>query len=279
MNALTLGRRPIGNGARTIVVAEIGINHGGDRGAAERLVRAAAEAGADAVKFQTYRTARRVLAGSPIYDLLERCELSFDAQRDLKHLAEALGLEFFSTPFDEECVDFLDSLGVCAFKLASFDIVNGPLARRVIGTRRLLIASTGMASRDEVDALVGTTRDASVPLVLLHCISSYPTPDECANLRVIETLRSRYGVPVGYSDHTLGVDASVLAVAAGAVMLEKHFTLDRNLDGPDHALSADPALMQTLVDRVRSVEQMLGSGALGCREIEQPILQYRRPAP
>ncbi|MBL8141012.1 MAG: N-acetylneuraminate synthase family protein [Acidobacteria bacterium] len=273
---LALGQKAIGNGAPTVVVAEIGINHGGDLEAAERLVRAAAAASADAVKFQTYHTANRVPSGSPLFPLLRRCELSYEAQTHLKLLAESLGIAFFSTPFDQECADFLDDLGVPAFKLASFDIVNRPLARHVLAKGRLVIASTGMASRSEVDAFVASAKAASAPLVLLHCISAYPTPDDAAHLRVIDTLRSLYSTPVGYSDHTLGIDVPVLAVAAGAVMLEKHFTLDRSLEGPDHALSADPAQLRALVERVRVVERILGSEALCCREVEKPIVPYRR---
>lgn len=276
MNQTMFGRRIVGDGAPTIIVAEVGINHGGDPGQAEALVRAAASAGADAVKFQTYHTANRVAPDSPIAEVLRRCELSFAQQAQLKALADSLGIEFFSTPFDAECVAFLDELGVPAVKIASFDLVNHELVRSVIATRRLVIASTGMATRAEVDHVVLMARADQVPLVLLHCVSAYPTQPHEADLAVIAHLRALYDVPVGYSDHTLGVDVASLSVAAGAVMIEKHFTLDRSADGPDHALSADPLQLRALCDRARQIEAILGSGELRCREVERPIMSYRR---
>lgn len=278
MPEITLGGRRVAPGEPVFVVAEVGINHGGDPAQAEALVRAAAAAGADAVKFQTYRTEARVPADSPYFGLLKRCELPFARQAEMKRLAESLGLLFFSTPFDSECVDFLDAIGVPAFKLASFDIVNGALTRRVLAKGRPVIASTGMADRVEVDAFVEAANRGRVPFALLHCVSAYPTPPHEANLRVIGRLRELYGVPTGYSDHTLGVETPVLAAAAGALIIEKHFTLDRAAEGPDHALSADPAQLAELVRRVREVELALGRDDLECRAVEKPSLQFRRPS-
>lgn len=274
---MNIGPRRVGAGEPTFVIAEVGINHGGRMEQAERLIAAATRAGADAVKFQTYITEKRVPKDSPIFGILKQAELSFENQAALKALADAEGILFFSTPFDTDSVDFLAEIGVPALKVASFDLVNLQLLRRVAATGIPVIASRGMADRDEIDRAVSVVESAGVPYALLHCISGYPTPRESANLRVIQELRAGYRCPVGYSDHTLGIEVPVLAVAAGAELIEKHFTLDKGAEGPDHALSADLEELSALVAAIRDLEAVLGESAFKVYDAEKGTLAYRRP--
>lgn len=276
MRTMDVGGRIVGEQRPTFIIAEVGINHNGDVETARRLIEAAKRAGADAVKFQTYITEQRVPTSSPIYSVLKQCELSFKDQAALQRMAHGEGILFFSTPFDAESVSFLADLGVPAYKIASFDITNRQLIRQAAAVGRPLIMSRGMATAEEIDLAVAICEEAQVAFALLHCISAYPTPDGQANLRVIGALRQRYACPVGYSDHTLGIAVATYAVAAGAELLEKHFTLDRGMPGPDQALSADPGELAELVRRARAVEEMLGQAAFQVYEAERPTLAYRR---
>lgn len=261
------------------VIAEAGVNHDGSLERALALVRAAAETGADAVKFQTFR-ARSVARGDAPkarYQLkttaqaesqvamLKRLELSPDAHRQVRDASRAAGLEFLSTPFDLPSVRVLQDLGVSRLKVSSGDLTNEPLLRAVAGTGLPLIISTGMATLDEVEWALGVVAsecpaEAGPNVTLLHCTSEYPAPIDEVNLRAIETLRSAFGLPVGFSDHTVGLAAPVAAVALGAVVIEKHFTLDRNLPGPDHAASMEPDDFRAMVAAIREVEAALGDG-------------------
>lgn len=277
-SSVRIGQREMGDGLPTFVVAEVGINHGGNVETAKRLIEAAAKSGAEAVKFQTYRTEKRVARGSPIFDILKKCELGEAAHRELARTARDAGITFFSTPFDPESVELLESLDVPAYKIASFDIVNLSLIRSAAAKGRPLIVSRGMASVAEIDRAIAVMETARATYVLLHCVSAYPLKPEDANLRIIATLKRRYACPVGYSDHTIGVEVPVLAVAAGACAIEKHFTLDRNTPGPDHALSADPKGLATMVERIRALEPILGLGEIRRLEAEQAIVPYRRPS-
>ncbi len=276
MKSFFVDGREIGEAVRTFIIAEAGINHEGDAGVAERMIVEAAATGADAIKFQTYRAERRVDRNSPIFGVLRRCELSGSVHRRLAKIARDEGIIFFSTPFDHEAVDLLESLQVSLFKIASFDLVNLALIARVVEARKPVLLSRGMADCREIDAALDLVASAGVPAALLHCVSSYPTPTSEANLRAIHRLRERYAVPIGYSDHTLGLDVAVASIAAGAVILEKHFTLDRERPGADHALSLDPPLLAALVTEVREMEAILGTGEIGCRAVEREILRYRR---
>lgn len=244
-------------GARVLVVAEIGNNHEGDVGAARELVRLAAEAGADAVKLQTYRTALFVRpADADRYARLERFELPPASVAELQRLARELGLLFLSTPLDLEAVALLEPL-VDAYKIASGDNDFWPLLDAVRATRKPVVVSTGMSTLEGVARAVDRLRGSEV--ALLQCTSAYPAPEHEANLAAIGLLAARFRVTVGYSDHTLGIDACVAAVAAGARIVEKHFTLDKARGGfRDHQLSADPDDLRELVRRVRDVETLLG---------------------
>lgn len=278
--SIAIAGRSIGDGSPVYVIAEVGINHNGDMETAVKLLRAAAAAGADAVKLQSYLTERRVPADSPIFGILKKCELTFDQQRELFDLGRELKLSVFSTPFDDESVGFLESVGTPAYKVASFDSVNLALLRRIAATGKPVIMSTGMTTVEELGAawraLGGREDGTGCDLALLHCISAYPTAPEDARLAMIPYLKSIHGGPVGYSDHTIGVEVPSLAVAAGAQLIEKHFTLDTKAEGPDQALSADPATLREMVDSIRRVERISGGVKLGVRAAEKAIVGYRR---
>ena len=269
-----VGGRVLGQGP-AFVIAEAGVNHNGDLDLARRLVDAAADAGADAVKFQTFRTDALVSGTAPKarYQMettggaesqramLARLELSAAAHAGLREHATRRGLVFFSTPFDEASADLLAGLGVELLKVPSGEVTNLPLLRHVAAKGRPVLLSTGMSTLDEVATAVDTIRAAGdPPLAILHCVSAYPAPVEDTNLRAMDALRARFGCPVGLSDHSLGLEIALAAVARGAAVLEKHLTLDRALPGPDHRASLPPADFAALVRGVRAVEAALGDG-------------------
>jgi len=272
---LRIGDRSIGPGQPCFLIAEAGVNHNGSLDLALALVDAAAAAGAQAVKFQTFRAERLATPGAPLaayqrrasrvgesqQDLLRHLELSEEAHRALMARCQQRGILFLSSPFDEESADFLEQLGVAAFKIPSGEINNLAFLAHVAGKGKPLIVSTGMSYLGEVEDAVRTIRSNSDRgFVLLHCVSNYPAAAEDVNLRAMQTMASAFGAPVGYSDHTLGVEIPLAAVALGACVVEKHFTLDRSLPGPDHQASADPQELASLVRGIRLVEAALGHG-------------------
>ena len=271
--------RNIGDGTPTFVIAEVGINHNGNMDDAIELIRQAKTAGADAVKLQTYLTEKRVSKDSPIFSILKQCELTFEQQERLFLLAAELDIVLFSTPFDSESVDFLESIQCPLYKIASFDSVNKKLLNKVSQCNKPVIMSTGMTNFDELevamDILLGDN-GSEQNLAILHCISSYPTKPEDANLSAINVLKKIYNGSVGYSDHTIGTEVPAFAVAAGAQIIEKHFTLDTSAEGPDHSLSADPHIFKEMIIQIRNVEKIMGQGNLGVRPAETDIVQYRR---
>lgn len=275
---VTIGDGAVGPSRPAFLVAELGINHGGDVEVAKQLIEAAAQAGADAVKLQTYRTEERVPRDSPIYDVLKEAELDEASHRDLKLVAADSGVALLSTPFDEESVALLSDLGVPAYKIASFDIVNLRLIQLVASQGKPVIISRGMATLAESDQAVEQVRSSGAPLILLHCVSAYPLQPADSNLAVLDTMRARYGCPVGFSDHTMGIDVPALAVTRGADVIEKHFTLDRTAPGPDHELSAEPAELAALVSRLREVEAIIGSSEPRLLDAEGGTVPYRRPS-
>lgn len=272
---MRVGRRNIGPGNPCYVIAEAGVNHNGDLARARALVEAAAATGADAVKFQTWITSKLLAPDAPLaayqernvagsktqFDMLVSLELPYEAHQELKDLAEGLGLDFLSTPDEEDSADFLESLGMVAFKVGSAEISNREFLAHIARKRRPMIVSTGMATLLEVEQGVRVIEAAgNRQITLLHCVSNYPCgPEEC-NLKAMDTLQAAFGYPVGFSDHSLGHVVSVAAVARGAVTIEKHLTLDTELPGPDHAASLDPAAFAAMVKAVRIAEQALGSG-------------------
>ncbi|HUP32557.1 MAG TPA: N-acetylneuraminate synthase [Gaiellaceae bacterium] len=275
MTLVRIGARQVGPGRPCFVIAEVGVNHDGSLDRALLLIEAAAEGGADAVKFQTFRAERIATVDAPKapyqlagtdpeesqLDMLRRLELTPDAHRTLKAAAESHGLEFLSSMFDEESADLLAGLGVSAFKIPSGEITNLALLAHVGLLGRPVILSTGMADLGEVETALGELEAAgNYRVVLLHCVSAYPAPVAEANLRAMATMEAAFGVPVGFSDHTLGSEVALAAVALGACMIEKHLTLDRSAPGPDHAASLEPPAFGELVRGIRAVESALGDG-------------------
>ena len=272
---IRVGRRLIGEGTPVFVVAEVGVNHNGDPDLARQLIDHATAAGADAVKFQTFRSAALVSREAPkaAYqvettgaaegqrEMLARLELDPAEHAELLKYCAKRGILFFSSPFDEASVDALDALGVTLFKVPSGEITNHGFLRHVASKGKPVIVSTGMSTLDEVAAAVAAIRDGGdPPLALLHCVSAYPAPVEEMNLRAMDTLRERFGRPVGLSDHTLGIEIAIAAVARGAAIVEKHVTLDKRLPGPDHRASLEPEEFRNLVRAIRAVEAALGDG-------------------
>jgi N,N'-diacetyllegionaminate synthase len=276
MRAFFLQGRRVGAGSPCFVIAEAGVNHNGDLTLAHRLVDAAADAGADAVKFQTFDAdtlasadapkaayqSARTGAGESQREMLRKLELPRAAHPELKRHAEERGLVLLSSPFDEGSADFLEELGLPAFKVGSGELTNHPFLIHLAKKGRPLLVSTGMSDLGEVDAAVAVIVAAGdPPLALFHCTSSYPAPDDAANLRALATMQQRFEQAcVGYSDHSLGTAIPWAAVAMGARLLEKHLTLDRTLPGPDHAASMDAAGFAELVAGVRRIERALGDG-------------------
>jgi N,N'-diacetyllegionaminate synthase len=257
------------------IIAEAGVNHNGDPDLARQLVDAAADAGADAVKFQTFTAARVVTREAPKaeyqqrttgaeesqFDMLRRLELPHESHRELFERCQQRGIEFISTPFDETAADFLAELGVRRFKIPSGELTNHRFLRHVAAKGLPIICSTGMATLGEVEAALAAIESGGrCEVTLLHCVSNYPAAPETSNLRAMETMARAFGVPVGFSDHTMGIAVSTAAVALGATVIEKHLTLDRNLPGPDHAASALPEEFTALTDAIRQVESALGDG-------------------
>lgn len=278
MREVTIAGRKLGAGHPCFVAAEIGLNHNGDIELAKRSIDAAAEAGADGVKFQNYRTedflsdrsltyeyiSRGEKVREPQYDMFKRCELAPAALAQLRAHCEQRGVVFFSTPTSVEGVEDLVRVGAPLLKNGSDYLGNVPLVEAMGRTGVPTVLSTGMATLGEVDEAVRAFRGAGGrDLVLLHCTSSYPTPMEDVHLRKMTTLQAAFDCVVGLSDHTEGTVAAVGAVALGASFVEKHFTLDRNLPGPDHRFSSTPAELAELVAGVRAIERALGSSAPG----------------
>jgi N-acetylneuraminate synthase len=273
--AIEIAGRAVGDGRPCFVIAEAGVNHNGELAHARELVRVAARAGADAIKFQTFAADRLATATAPkasyqlertqrdetARQMLRQLELSEPDHRVLMDDCRDHGIVFLSSAFDEGSADMLDALGVDAFKVPSGEITNLPFLAHFASKRKPLIVSTGMATLEEVDAALHAVGEvAAVPVVLLHCVSLYPAPASGTNLRAMATMRERFQVPVGYSDHTLGIEVALAAVALGACVIEKHFTTDRGLPGPDHAASLEPAELATMIAGIRSVEASLGDG-------------------
>ncbi|HMM39163.1 MAG TPA: N-acetylneuraminate synthase [Desulfovibrio sp.] len=264
--------------SRVLIIAEAGVNHNGDMALALRLVDAAADAGADVVKFQTFKAERLVTPGADKaayqkaatgaaesqFAMLKRLELDAAAHETLMARCRERGIAFLSTPFDEQSADMLASMGLTIIKIPSGEITNLPYLRHVGALGRRIVLSTGMCALDEVADALRVLEAAGTPLrdvTLLHCNTQYPTPDEDANLRAIRTLAEAFpACAVGYSDHTRGIACPIAATALGATVIEKHFTLDRRMEGPDHAASLEPGELAALVAGVRTVEAALGHG-------------------
>ncbi|MDE6445167.1 MAG: N-acetylneuraminate synthase [Muribaculaceae bacterium] len=277
---------------KTIIIAEAGVNHNGSFELACRLVDAAADAGADYVKFQTFRTENLVTrsVGAADYQkrncnaesqfqMLKNLELTFGEFRHLADYCRTRGIGFLSTPFDRESTDFLASLGMDYMKIPSGELTNLPYLRHAAATRIPPIISTGMSTLSDVEGALSVFLDAGFSrseIILLHCTTQYPTPFGDVNLRAMETLRNAFGVQTGYSDHTEGIEVPVAAVALGAAVIEKHFTLDRNMEGPDHKASLEPSQLSAMVTSIRNIEAALGSGIKHVADSERENIRAAR---
>jgi N,N'-diacetyllegionaminate synthase len=262
---------------KTLIIAEAGVNHNGDIEMARRLVEVAAQSGADFVKFQTFKAEKLVTRkavkavyqvqlgaeGESQFDMLYRLELSFEMHVALIEHCKVHGIRFLSTGFDIESVNLLASLDIPLFKIPSGEITNLPYLQHIGGKRKPIILSTGMANMDEIGAALAVLEAAGTPreqITVLHCNTEYPTPMHDVNLLAMQSIREAFGVQVGYSDHTRGIEVPIAALALGATVIEKHFTLDRNLPGPDHQASLEPSELSAMVAAIRNIELALGDG-------------------
>ncbi len=275
MATLEIAGRTIGAGESCFIIAEAGVNHNGDLDLARRLIDRAVAAGADAIKFQTFRAERLVTrdaakaayqretanTGESQFEMLRRLELDAYAHRVLMEHSRQAGILFLSSPFDVASADLLEELAVPAFKIPSGQITNLPYLVHIARKRKPMIVSTGMSSLGEVEAAVRTIQSAgNSTLALLQCTSNYPADPDDVNLRAMQTMAAAFGLPVGYSDHTLGIAVPLAAVALGACIVEKHLTLDRTLPGPDQRASLEPDELAAMVQGIRTVEAALGDG-------------------
>jgi N-acetylneuraminate synthase len=289
---IQIGKQRIGPGNPAYCIAEVSANHNRDFARAVRIIEAAKEAGADAIKLQTYTADTITIAsdrkefrigggtlwdGRNLHDLYGEAYTPWEWQPRLKRIAEDLGMDLFSSAFDFTAVDFLEQMGVPAHKVASFELVDLPLIQRMARTGKPLIMSTGMASVEEIEEALQTARQAgATQIALLKCTSAYPAPAEEMNLRTIPEMARRFGVPVGLSDHTMGIAAPVAAVALGACILEKHLTLSRATPGPDSGFSLEPQEFKTMVEAVRTAEKALGEVHFGLSSKEEASSVFRR---
>ncbi len=293
MKTITIGNRPIGEGHPTYIVAEAGVNHKGSLALAKQMIWEAAGAGADAIKFQSYKAETLVTRWAPRYwdddeptgtqyAIFKRSDAFGEREYAILYdECQRAGITFLSTPFDLHFVDFLDELGMPAFKVASADLTNLPLLRHIARKGKPIIMSTGASTLAEIHASVEAIRaEGNDQIILLHCVLSYPTPDEKANLLRIPALAKEFpDIPIGFSDHTVPEDCVIVptaAVAVGAQVIEKHYTLRRTWPGDDHYLSVDPQQLATFVKNVRIVEKALGSPDLGVLDVEAAARQYAR---
>ena len=291
MPAINIGQRRIGAGEPVYIIAEMSANHHQDFDQAVKIIQAAKDAGADAVKLQTYtpdtitidcrndyfQIKGTIWEGRNLYDLYREAFTPWEWQPKLKAIADELGLDLFSTPFDHTAVDFLEGMAVPAYKIASFELVDLPLIERVAQTGKPLIMSTGMAALAEIDEAVRAARGAGAKeIALLKCTSAYPAAPAAMNLRTIPHLAEAFGVPVGLSDHTMGIAVPVAAVALGACIVEKHLTLSRSRPGPDSAFSLEPGEFKEMVAAIRTAEQALGEVRYELTEQEAASRVFRR---
>jgi pseudaminic acid synthase len=291
-SGFAIGGRAIGDKAPTYIVAELSANHNQDFERAVQIIQAAKQAGADAVKLQTYTADTLTISstksyfhigggtlwdGRGLHDLYADAFTPWEWQPKLKAVANELGMDLFSTAFDRTAVDFLEEMGVPCHKVASFEIVDIPLIEKMASTGKPLIISTGMATLAEIDEAVCAARAAGASeIALLKCTSAYPSPPEMMNLRTIPHLAQAFGFAVGLSDHTIGTAVPAAAVALGARIVEKHFTLSRSDPGPDSAFSLEPPEFKMMVEAVRAVEKAIGTVAYGPTPDEQRSRVFRR---
>ena len=288
MKKIKIKDKFVGEGESCFIIAEAGVNHNGDIRLAKKLIDVAKKAGADAVKFQTFHTEELVSKSTEKaeyqiwakektqHEMLKRLELSFNDFRELKKYCDKKKIIFLSTPHSEDAIDFLESL-VPAYKIGSGDLTNLPFLKKVAKKKKPILLSTGMANLSEVKEAVSTIKkQGNNKIILLHCTTNYPCPFEEVNLRAMLTLKKEFKLPVGYSDHTLGIMVPIMAVAMGAKIIEKHFTLNKNLPGPDHKASLEPNELKEMVKVIRDVKKALGSDIKKPTKSEEKIKKFVR---
>lgn len=280
---------------KVIIIAEAGVNHNGDFENAKKLILAAANAGADYVKFQTFKADKLVSKdaqkaeyqkanlkedGDTQYDMLKKLEMSEAWHYDLIKYANECGIKFLSTGFDEDSIDFLDSLNIDLFKVPSGEITNKPYLEHIAKKGKPIVISTGMSNLEEIKDAVGVIQNHKITknlITILHCNTEYPTPMQDVNLLAMNTIQNELGIQVGYSDHTIGIEVPIAAVALGAVLIEKHFTLDRNMVGPDHLASINPEELKQMVISIRNIELAIsGNGVKEASESEKKNINIAR---
>lgn len=293
MKAVKILNKVVGDGNPCYILAEAGCNHNQDLDIAKKLIDASVEAGVDGIKFQTYKAENMYSKKTPMmqhfkermgagedatmYDLIKMTELPWELHRPIIDYCRKKNIPFLSTPFEEDAVDFLEEFMVPAFKIASFEMTHFPLIRKVAQTRKPVILSTGMSTLGDIEKVLSIIHnEGNENVILLHCVSNYPARPEDYNLRVINTLKTAFGLPVGLSDHTPGIELPKIAIAVGANFLEKHITIDQTLPGPDHYFSLSPKELKELVKVCREVETILGNPFKRCIEAEESMKKIGR---
>ncbi len=282
MTEFRLGDRLIGDGHPPFIIAEVGINHEGEFDKAIELIDAAVKAGADCVKFQSHITEAEMIptdmkpgdiSDEKLWDIIKRCELTEEEEREVKRYCEEKGIIYLCTPFSREAADRLEALNVIGFKIGSGECNNIPLIRHIAKKGRPIILSTGMNDLESIGKSIGVIREAGCSFILMHCTSTYPTPYEYVRLGSIQQLREVYSVPVGLSDHSIGIYTGLGAVALGACAIEKHFTISRNWPGPDNPISIEPQELSELVKGARAIHLASG-GEKTVLAIEKPVIDF-----
>lgn len=268
---------------KCFIIAEAGVNHNGNIDIAKKLVDKAVDAGVDAIKFQSFKAENLVTKSAKKaeyqkettgdgnqFEMLKKLELSYEEHIILKKYCEEKGIMFISTPFDFESADLLEKIDVPLYKISSGDLTNTPLLKYIAKFNKPMIVSTGMANLGEVEIVVNAIKECgNYKITLLHCTSNYPTAYEDVNLNAMITLENAFKLPVGYSDHTIGIEIPIAAVAMGAKVIEKHFTLDKNMEGPDHRASLEPNELKEMVNSIRNIEKAFGNGIKICNKNEK----------
>ena len=245
----------------TYVIAEGGLNHNGDINIAKKLIDSAKKCGANAIKFQTYKTENFVRETNQYFDVFKNAELNFEQFEELKNYSKSIGLTFFSTPFDIESAEFLNQLEIPCFKIASSDLTNLPLITKIAKMQKPMIISSGLSTMNEInDAVNCCLFEGNNQIALLHCVANYPAQPDEVNMNVINTLKKTFGFPIGYSDNGESSLVDIVAVSMGANIIEKHFTLDKKMSGPDHGFSIDPNGLKSLISQIHEIDQMKGDG-------------------
>ena len=278
---VTIGDFTVGDNSPVALVAELGVNHLGDFGRAKEMISAAHEAGADFLKFQTYIAEdrydkQRNPKGEQFISLLKDWQFTREDDQKLWEYANSLGARVFTSPFDKRSVDFSEEMGALAYKVAAFEAVNLDLVRHIAKTRKPVVVSRGMTTVDEMRQVESLLKDNGIEFIFLHCISSYPTPREESNLAAIHSMREVFDCPIGHSDHTHGTSIPPLAVAAGAVMIEKHFTVNQKLRESDNPFSVTADELREIRFKIDQAKGYMGDGALAFREIEKYMWDFRR---